>query len=592
MKEKAKSSISNAMSLNHFTTGKKYGNWILAVLIFVFTFSIFAPTIKKGWWTVDDPVLLLQAIKYCPWKFFFVPQVWQRISSIHLTPWHILSLYLDFTLFNLNPHMFYVHQVFICGLIGTLTFLLLKKWCDRWTALTASLLIILIPPLFASAQYLWIRHYLEGLLFSIASFLCFANYSENKSKKWLIASVLLYLMSVTCKELYVPVALLYIIYPHKNASIKDRFVFLLLLLLYPVWRLYMLGFNNIVYSKTDHALLPILNLPKSILKALFSNEIYIIFYAVLFTLLLALFFIKNRFDLKLLLCAVTLIIAVFGPIIPVSPDILFATSNTHTLIQHNSVLRYVSFASYCFVVSFTLILNATLKDKKAVLPLLLPLAFSFTHLDIQIYKSTTSEIFTPYRVISKFLIYGGSDKVFIHSYGDVTYPFTSIIQLYRFLKLTDERKTAYYCIDSCMCFSKIPQNLTLYAYEKGKIAKTKAKCRLKKSKIVIKKLRYSRGTASWHFEPYTSGKYCFVNLSFNESDYPTEKIYPYGLMCVPFRGAIRVPTQIRHESIVALKYCSPEGWSMYYPYLISVSPQGIRILKEKIKGIAFHDESR
>lgn len=196
-----------------------------------------------SFWLYDDPALLRQVVQHSPWEYFFVPGVWRLSSASNFTPWVLLSLDMDWSLWGLRPFGFYLHQVASIGLLFAVAGVVLSRWFSGWTCLMGLSLFLISPPLAESARLLMERHYIEGLLFSLASVHFFMESESKRSVLRGILGSLFYLAAALSKEIYIPLPFLL---PFLAGSPWRRRVgyalpWFMAFLLYLAWRNFMLG---------------------------------------------------------------------------------------------------------------------------------------------------------------------------------------------------------------------------------------------------------------------------------------------------------------------------------------------------------------
>jgi hypothetical protein len=193
---------------------------ILLFLGVLATVSIYYYKHTVKWWIADDPAILKFAAKYPFHQIFFCPQVWRRFSPSNLTPMVLLSFKTDLWLFGLKPGLFYLHQVTMAALSAAAFYLLLAEHVDTLFAAAASIFFMLSPAVSQSVNLLMTRHYLEGLFFCLLSMLLFSRHIKSGEKPLLFASVVCYAVASSCKEIFVPLPLVLVLWPQKPVKEK------------------------------------------------------------------------------------------------------------------------------------------------------------------------------------------------------------------------------------------------------------------------------------------------------------------------------------------------------------------------------------
>lgn len=196
-----------------------------------------------SFWLYDDPALLKQIVVHGIWANFFVPEVWRLLSAGNFTPWVLLSLDMDWRLFGLQPFGFYVHHMMSLCLLFVLAYGVLRRWFSAKVCLMGLALFLLSPPLAESARLLMERHYIEGLLFSLASIHFFMESGRKDSLPHAALGAALYLAAAASKEIYVPLPFLlpFLLDGGWRRRAAYTAPWVVVFLGYLSWRYYMLG---------------------------------------------------------------------------------------------------------------------------------------------------------------------------------------------------------------------------------------------------------------------------------------------------------------------------------------------------------------
>jgi hypothetical protein len=199
--------------------------------------------VLRLWWTYDDAFHLRQTLEHSVSAILFSRDFWQQLPNEVFTPLLFLSLKADFSLFGPNARLYYIHQVVVLILCGWAAYFVARLWLPRLYAIGAALLMLIGPPMCEIAEELYHRHYLEGLLFSLAASGCFVLGIRRNRIGLSVASAFLYLLAAAAKEVYVPLPLLLAAIPEGTS--RDRFRHLVpsaaALFVYATWRIAMLG---------------------------------------------------------------------------------------------------------------------------------------------------------------------------------------------------------------------------------------------------------------------------------------------------------------------------------------------------------------
>ncbi len=280
-------------------------------------------TINQPFSVVDTPLLLAQALLYSPLEYFTEPSKYQLLSFAHLTPWITLSWDLDYTLFQLEAKYYRVHHLLSAGLLLGIVYLVLYR-------LTRSILItslfcfaiITLPATFEVFDHVVSRHYLEGMIFSLLSFYFAQCYNRTGKLIGLVGSVLLYILSITAKEVFVPLpgVLFFVFHGGVRRKIMLILPYSLALLAYLVWRIYMLGdFGGYSYTTTlldqikdSQGLLILLHVVLNLARSLFTTIGASVLMFALFSLLLFINFRRLSISVR-----IGLLVGVAGLMLPI-----------------------------------------------------------------------------------------------------------------------------------------------------------------------------------------------------------------------------------------------------------------------------------
>lgn len=212
----------------------------------------------SGHWRWDDTQILLHIHEYGILSDFLRPEVWQAFSPANLTPWLIVSWQTDLMLFGLRPSLFYLHQLLALAALAWTLYLCLRLWTGRAPAWLAALLFLVGAPAMLVTEQLMTRHYVEGAVFCLLALYGCVRWLRGASWPVLALAVAAYALSVTAKEVYVPLVLLLPFLPEADWRQRLRAVipFAGVALGYTLWRAYMLGSMSGGYTEAADYLSP------------------------------------------------------------------------------------------------------------------------------------------------------------------------------------------------------------------------------------------------------------------------------------------------------------------------------------------------
>lgn len=220
----------------------KYKTLLSAFLLLVLTLVVHGSALN-AWWRGDDPYLIVHALKYGPFQTFYVPEVAQTHHPGFVTPWYIFSFSVDAKLFGLNAHMFYLHNLFSIWITSVLIFVLITFWLPMQSALIGSIIFLVGHPTSEVVQAIMTRHYIEGLLFSLLGFSLLVQSVRKGGKLFPLLAGSCWAIAVSSKEIFIPLPLLFLLFT--DGTFRDRLRVLLptllILVIYPLWRYYLLG---------------------------------------------------------------------------------------------------------------------------------------------------------------------------------------------------------------------------------------------------------------------------------------------------------------------------------------------------------------
>lgn len=159
----------------------------------------------QGWWLEDDPQLLVQALRETPGSILFSPQRWRLYSASNFVPLVTLAYQFDVRIFGLDPRFFYLHHLVVMAVAVVLCFFLVDGFADRVSAFLAGFAILAAPATVYAARTLMVRHYVEGVCFSVGALLLWRRRDWRWAPLW---AALLYFLAALSKEVFAPLPLL------------------------------------------------------------------------------------------------------------------------------------------------------------------------------------------------------------------------------------------------------------------------------------------------------------------------------------------------------------------------------------------------
>ena len=143
--------------------------------------------LSSRWWFEDDPSLFAYAAElHSPADAFTNPEVLRHFTSgSALVPMQLLSYWVDVRLARYSPRFAYGHQTLSFLLTLVFLCLALRQWLqDDLAAFFASAIWAVLPTTAVVLQYLATRHYLEGMLFTVAALYLLLRLRRGSRLTW------------------------------------------------------------------------------------------------------------------------------------------------------------------------------------------------------------------------------------------------------------------------------------------------------------------------------------------------------------------------------------------------------------------------
>ncbi len=514
-----------------------------------------------SWWLLDDPCNLALVAEQGSWRPFV------HSSGSFLNPLLYVSLGLDLSLFGLQPTAFYAHQLLSFSLLLAVASAFLRAYLTPAGSGLALSLFAVTLPVFAIAQLQMNRHYLEGLVLTLASFVLYRRAVESGRCRWAIPGAALYLLATTAKEVFVPLVVLLPFLMTRGTSrgsatedwrarLFQGLPYGAALGAYGLWRLYMLGWSNSLsgYGTMggEPRLDAVLRLPALLG---FAHPWQQLAAAAAFAA--AVLALGRRSKLFLAAAGVGLVV-VMAPLIPTAGRL----APRHAFIP-------------CFAV--TAILAAALETARPRWRRawrVLAQALAGTLLLLLALSSLTSAPF--WRYFERTLDHLGSEGRFVLD-GESGGLLLTTVNHTGFLQcLAQLRQDVLawpggpgFCGDPCYCSRAFPGE-SRWLYSGGQIAAapdpSAGDCDARRPLEVRMSHDRTARRMSWRFGPYAEGSYEVLLFS-SAGGRPGISIP----VAIPRQGSM--PYWLSRPLRFVLKYRSPEGWQTYSP-VFRVEPGG------------------
>ncbi len=529
---------------------------ICAMSLPLVLFWILYHPVVHTWWLYDDSCHLVYIIKNNLYAAFFDKN--NGFSYINFTPLEPLSLGADFHIFGFDPKGFYWHHLLSFSVALIASYILLNRFFP--VILSGFILswFVASVPVCEAVFFLMVRHYIEGLFFTMISIHFFMMSLQKDKLIWSYAGALLYLLACLSKELYVPLVVILLFFP--EIKVRSRLKFLYpyfgVALIYTCWRLYMLDFKGLVAGYPGRPLLlkEVLGFPLSALGLMdwknYSQWIFILLMGSGFL------WAFKTWTLRKKLIAVIFFICGFLPILKV-------------LANATRFLFLVSFLVYvCLGIGLGYIsrISSSLLIRKLAVMLigggLILTSFSSILQHVSLWQQKAKNI----EVEGKFLLYSnkGSENVLLTDNGHCYNAFITLRK-----ELLGLSPGPLYCMNNdCVCIyspynkqawvssgenlftSDILSNRKKINYEE---------CGSKKELSVY--ISYKDGKVTWQFGPYKDEAYMLYMGNTDISEF----------IEISSKGERNYEMRVK-DIFFIIKYKSPEGWETYSPMLTFTTP--------------------
>jgi len=272
------------------------------------------------WLTYDDANILRTTFDYSFTDVFTNGRVWpqQLFTPLLLVAFHAMR-----RIFGFEPARFYVLQLAVAAITIVLVYAAVRQFLDWKRSLAAATLFALGPPICSVVVQLSTIHYFLAIAFCALAVIAYAAALRRGSVAFDAISILCYLLAMLAKEVAIPLPLLLIALPLRDARTRIRFAIGhgIAAIVYFLWRHAVLGTFLGAYGwQIDAAEWPrlLLLLPLRIMEGAAGAGLQAgLLVIVLMTLTIA-FAIRNRRAILLLIAA----IVVSGePLLPLAKEV-------------------------------------------------------------------------------------------------------------------------------------------------------------------------------------------------------------------------------------------------------------------------------
>jgi hypothetical protein len=272
------------------------------------------------WLTYDDANILRTTFDYSFLDVFTNSRVWpqQLFTPLLLATFHAMR-----RIFGFDPSRFYLLTLAIAAMTIVLVYAAVRQFLDWKRSLAAAALFALGPPICSLVVQLSTIHYFIAIAFCALAVIAFVAALRRPTVALDVVSVLCYLLAMLAKEVAIPLPLLLIALPLRDARTRVRFAIGhgVAAIVYFLWRHAVLGTFLGAYGwQIDAAEWPrlLVLLPVRIMEGAAGAGLTVgLLVIVLMTLTIA-FAIRSRGALMLLVAA---IVVAGAPLIPLAKEV-------------------------------------------------------------------------------------------------------------------------------------------------------------------------------------------------------------------------------------------------------------------------------
>lgn len=302
------------MTTNTFYSNRKLQVALSLVCLYAIFWLLHSKTLAWPFGIIDSPILLAQAILYSPLEYFTSPSKYQFLTYNNFTPWVTLSWDIDYSFFTFESTGYRAHHLASAAALLGIVYLLLYRFTH--SVLNVSVFcfaMVTLPATLGVIDDLVNRHYLEGMVLCLLSVYCAAEHRQKQHPDWLLLSVFFYALSISAKEVFIPLpGILFFILPGGFCR-KVRLIspYAITLLAYLGWRAYMLGgYGGYTSAEASLSLFEspylVMNISERLVTSLFVTPVASLVILAIVALLLVVNFRNLGLDAKLGLLVGTL----------------------------------------------------------------------------------------------------------------------------------------------------------------------------------------------------------------------------------------------------------------------------------------------
>jgi len=178
-----------------------------------------------GIWFLPDDFVSIYGSMQNPLKLLFSRENYALFNRWFFTPLLPISFKLDWHLFKLNPIGYHFHNYLVILMNAIVIYKIARFYLPGFYSLLSSLFFLFSIPAFVNIGALSWRHYIWGCLFTLLSFYLYKRFEQTNIRKFLISSIMCYLIAILFKSAFAPLPLAFFLLsklrPSKRIKIFD-----------------------------------------------------------------------------------------------------------------------------------------------------------------------------------------------------------------------------------------------------------------------------------------------------------------------------------------------------------------------------------
>jgi hypothetical protein len=386
------------------------------VILVVLNYRLF-----HTWFIVDDTANIFCS-SFDTLRLLFDRYTYLYSNQMFFTPLMPISFKVDWLLFKMDPFGYHLHNLLAAFLCCIMFYKLLRIYLPAAFSWIGALLLACSLPVSFDIGWITRKQYLWGFFLALLALYLFKKWEMQKKNLFLFLSITTTLFSYLCKEAYT--FLPAVIFLAASGSIKNRTVktlpYMFVLIVYIIWRLFMLGSLGGYPGSTDRSILyfmqRLFQIPMDLSESLYG-------FPFLPFILLA---ITAFLNVRILVLSASLFLVV------ISPFIFYPEGG---FLLANKALSFVAVVSF----SLSYILSALYSKQKKLLftlflLLLLPILYGSTA-KIMNGQKVIMRLSEQYERASHEIIESGNQKILV--VGNFAYYFSNLEDIYRNMLQTD-----------------------------------------------------------------------------------------------------------------------------------------------------------